>query len=478
MIKSSKRFALFFIGLIASSATFFSCTNVDKTLGLEFIPDDEKMNFNIDTIYPDAFTVTIDSLHTYSPGSLMVGTHYDPMFGQTIAGAAFQILPDSDSVKFGTSPVYKSLTMEMVMSAGSIGDATSGQTLHVYALKERIYYDSAYYACTPIKTMIESAPIATVTYSGEDTLKIELGSTFAQKLLAATEADMIFDQDTVYKSKFFDYVKGFYIAADNSNGVNRMNYFSPYVGLTLTYSNSEVSDTTCVYSSLYTYDSYYGTAYYFAQFNTIEHDYNLASPSERIQHLNDTTAAGLDSVLYAQGFFGVTPYVKIKAQKMKDWLQKINLDASQVAIIRAELIMEAEDNFSGFDLSKYPDALGAMTRLNPLVSYSYYYGATTYVAGCLTSFYYSLSTFDGSLNKSHKKYSFNITHEVADQLRRGTDVEFYLSPYTDVSSSGSAQYNTLLYNLGVKQYGEYKAVMKGPKHSNPLKLVITYAIPQ
>lgn len=477
MIKLTKRLTLLFFSLMAGSVVFFSCTNVDKTLGLEFVPDDELREFATSTIYPDAFTRVADSMYTHSPGGLMVGSHFDPIFGETVAGAAFQMLPVYDSTSFGENPVYKSLILKLAMMGSPIGDEASSQILHVYELKERIYYDSVYYASTPIKTIIKDTPIATATYNGEDTLKIELGSAFAQKLFDASGEVMIYNEDTVANSKFFDYVKGFYIVADNSNGTNRMNFFNPYVNLTLTYSNDEVSDTTCIYSTYQSYDYYSDTYYYFAQFNTVKHDYSLATdPSVKIteSEIKDTTETVLGKYLYMQGLFGATPYVKITNQKLQEWLDSEGLDASQVALIRAELIVEAEDNFSTFDIAKYPNALGGMTLLNPLLAYSYYYG-TIYASGCLASFYYSPSTFDGTFNKGYKKYSFNITHEVADQLRNGKDLKFYLTPYT--SNGGSASSSTLIHYTSPSQYQDYRAVMKGPKHDEPLKLVLTYALP-
>lgn len=481
MNKSAKRLALLFFSLLASSAIFFSCTDVDNTLGLELIPDDEQRDFKIDTLYPEAYTMTIDSVYTSMATTFMIGSYYDPMFGQVVSGSVFQIMPAYDSLDFGTNPTYESLILRLVLNSAPIGDENIAQKISVYELTERIYYDSAYYACTPIKTMIEeSKPIASVMYNGEDTLNVELGPVFANKLLHASKDVMAYNQDTVYNSPFFDYVKGLYVVAEPIVGGGRMNFFNPTASVYLTYSNVDSANITSMYDNIYSYD-YNEGVYYYSQFNAVERDSASANPAEAMpfNKLNDTTATGLDDKLYLQGFYGATPYIKISSDTLKKWLQDINLDASQAAIIRAELVMEAEDGFSGFDITKYPNALGAMTRLNPLTSYSYYYG-NMYVAGCLSSFYYALSQFDGNLNKTHKKYSFNITHEVINQLRDNTDLKFYLAPYTDNTSknnSASASYNTLLYSLGPSQNKAYKAVFKGPKHSEPLKLIISYAIP-
>ncbi|MDR0661622.1 MAG: DUF4270 domain-containing protein [Prevotellaceae bacterium] len=487
MIKLTKRFAVLFFSLMASSVIFFSCTNVDKTLGLEFIPDDEKREFKIDTITVDAYTVGMDSVYTHSPNVLMVGDHKDPIFGLSTAGATFQFLPRYSAVKFGDNPVYKSLTLQMVMSRGPVGNPSSPQTISVYELKDRIYIDSGYYVATPIEEMINNTPLATYTYNGEDTLKIELGSDLGGRLANATENVMAHDTDSIKNSAFFDYVKGLYVVASSASGNERMNFFNSEVTITLalTYDNDDGSstDTTCIYTSLDYYDYYNSVAYYHAMFNTIEHDYDQADPSLKILHvLNHPSEIDehtpLDSVVYAQGFFGATPYVKITKEKIKEWLEDpdVNIDdPSQVALVRAELVMELED-FSGFDISKYPAALGGMTLLNHLFTYNYYYGVL-YSSGCLNSFYYSNGLFDGKLNRSHRKYSFNITNEIQESIRKDEDLEFYLTPYT--SNEQSSQYSQLIYYIAPSQYGEYKAVMGGTTHSaKPFKLVLTYAIPE
>lgn len=480
MIKLTKHFTLLIFGLMASSTIFFSCTDVDKTLGLGFIPDEEKRDFKVDTIYPDAYTVSIGNTYTHaSPYSLVVGNLYDPMFGLTTAGCVFQIFPVKDSVKFDKSTPVSELTLKMVVNREPIGNATSSQTISIYELKDRIYIDSGYYANTPIRNMIDSNPIATYTYSGEDTIKIDLrGTDFAKKLTEASESAMIKDRDSIKKSQFFDYVKGLYIVSDSPSGNERMNFIDPEAYLTLIYGNA--SKDTLIYRTLYTYD-YNNNRVFWTQFNTVEHDYSKANPAQKMNHLNDTIpTAQLDSVVYLQGFFGATPYIKVPSKKLNNWLQKIKLDKSQVAIIRAELIMEVEDNFNGFDLSKYPSRLGGMILLNHLFTYSPYYG-TLYDSGALTTFYYSPGLFDGLLNGSHKKYSFNITHEILDLLHNGkneNDLEFYLTTFTSNGKESSASSKQLIYSIAPSQYKDYKAVMRGSKHSKPLKLVITYAIPQ
>ncbi len=477
MNKSTKRLALLFFSLMASSVAFFSCTDVDNTLGLELIPDNETRDFKTYTLYPDAYTVTGDSINTSTASTFMIGTYYDPMFGEVVSGSAFQLLPYIDSMDFGAEPTYESLTLQLVVNNIPLGDENIAQKITVYELTERLHYNSTYKAGTPIKNMIDSLhPIASTIYNGEDTLKIELGPAFANKLLTAKEGVMAHNNDTLYNSPFFDYMKGLYVVAEPVAGeTGRMNYFSPEANLYLTYSNIDSTNITRIYDNIYTYD-YNNNVFYFSMFNAVKRDYGKADPSLRIHHLNDTTATGngLDSVLYLQGFFGAMPYIKISSQKLEKWLDSLQLDASQVSIIRAELVMELDDEFNGFDITKYPKQLGGMTRLNPLTAYNAYYGSM-YVAGCLNTFYYALSSFDGRLNTTHKKYSFNITHEIIDQLKKGTDLAFYLAPYA--SNSGETSYNTLLHYLDPPQNQPYKAVMRGTKHSKPLKLVISYAIP-
>ena len=479
MNKLTKRLALFFLSLIAGSVTFFSCTDVDKTLGMGLVPDDERREFKVDTIFPKAYTLVMDTIYTSSTRTFMVGSYYDPMFGVVNSGSAFQVLPAYDSMSFGTNPTYESCIMRLTLNKGPVGDENIAQKISVYELTERIYYDSLYYANTSTSSMIGGTPIATTTYSGEDTLNIELGPAFANRILNAPMDKMAYNRDTIFNSPFFDYIKGFYVTVEPVTGgaTGRMNFFNAEANVYLTYSNIDSANLTSLLDNVasYDYNNSGAVASYHAQFNAIEHDYSKATSPDAIpaHKLRDTTAAGLDNLLYLQGLFGAIPYIKVEANSLESWLQNINLTPSQAAIIRAELIVELEEH-SNFDITQYPSLLGAFTRLNLLTSYNYYYGQYLYVAGCLSSFYYGLSSFDGRLNATHKRYSFNITHEITERLRNNTDLEFYLAPYA--SSDGDASYNALLHFIKPSQNYAYKAVMKGPTHpTNPPMLVITYA---
>ncbi len=448
------------VSVFAASAFLFSCTDVDKTLGVNFIPSDEIRSIKIDTIYPDAYTISLDSLSTVNSGLILLGTDYDDIFGSTVAGSAFQMLPVYDTVKFGNSPSLTSLVLTMPVSTMT-GDEAVAQTITVYELSERLYIDSSYYPVTPVMTMVNATPVGSVTYNGNgEDIKITLDPSLGNRLLNATD-EIMTRADTVTKSPFYDFFKGLYVVAQPVGGSHRMNYVNAgATQLTLTYSNSKATDTTCVYMTDMVMAS---GAYASVQFNTIQHDYTQANPALRINHMNDTTASAvLDSVVYLQGLYGAAPYIKLKQKMITDWIAKKGLDPKQVAVSRAELVLELED-FSGQDITKYPASLAPPTSWYP-----YWVGSSFF--NWLPSFS-GISYYDGTLNRSLKKYSFNLTYEVNRMLQSNTEWKFWLSSYAKTTS-----YTTTMYNIS--QYVAYRGVMRGAKHSKPLKLIVTYTEPK
>lgn len=461
MTNIAKQLTCLLCSVIATAMFLLSCTDVDKQLGTGMIPNDQQQKIMIDTIYPDAFTVTLDSMYTKG-SALMVGSTADPVFGLTSVGLAFQLLPTKDTVSFGSSPTPTSLKLQLVLNNTPIGSKTAPQTIEVYELKERIYYDSAYYCSTPIATMIESVPVVTHTYNGEDTLTINLGATLATKLLNAPAEAMM--RDTATKAKFFDYFKGFYIVGNSASGSERINHFTASPKMTLTYSNTEKTDTTCVYQLLS------GTTH----FTVFNHDYTQANPAMQINHLNDTTATGIDSVIYLQGLYGAAPYINIRAKLLNDWLQAKGLAVSQAAVIRAELVMEVED-VGGYNIASYPNEVGGITLQNPIVAFNIAYNSSVHIDGCLPSLYQSKTIFDGSLNRTKRTYSCNITQDVISQLQSNKDLKFYLIPYSE-QTLGSYPNQRIIYTSPTQQK-LYNAFFKGPSNSRPLKLIITYSQP-
>lgn len=445
---------------VASLLFFTSCTEVDKTLGADMIPTGEQQDLVVDTIYPYAFTVTLDSVATGHTGIALIGSTYSPMFGLSEYSTATQLLPFYDSVKFGTNPVCDSLVLELILYRKK-GNESARQTIKVYELKKRLYADSTYYASTdPADFYDPTALLGATIYGGEDTLRIRLDKSYGTRLLSTPESAMIKAGDTL--ATFKDMFKGVYLVSENSlRGSERLNEFNAAALMKLHYSNAEKQDTVCYY---YVDVPGLSSSTYIAspRFNAIKHRYDEANPLLKVNHLNDTVpSTGLDSVVYIQGQYGATPYINIAYSTLSEWMAKKQLKAEDVVIARAELVVEMQ-NFSDFDIKNYPDSLGAFTLQN-----------TYYNIGCLASFYNS-ALFNGTKNATLKKYSMNITRDIHYGIRKKRDTKFYLSPYS-ISGSGQS-YDPYQYYL--KQSDPLCAVLKGTKNSKPIKLIISYSKPR
>jgi hypothetical protein len=197
--------------------SFSSCTDVDKSIGIGMVPDDELVALITDTLYPSVYNVTFDSVMARDLQYNSFGSYFDPIFGTTTAGLAFQVYPAYDSIDFGTAHTVDSVILQMTI-ANRTGDDSYNQTLQVYELDKRLYYDSVYYSVTPVNTIVNPTLIGTHSYTRtpidrwdtSDTVRIHLNNSLGDKLLAAPSEAMVYDSIHL----FYNYFKGLYITSD------------------------------------------------------------------------------------------------------------------------------------------------------------------------------------------------------------------------------------------------------------------------
>ena len=71
---------------------FFSCKE-DSTIGLEFIPEGDRIDVQVDTTRFIVRTLKNDSVVISNVSKFLLGSYTDPDFGQTGASFAAQFLP-------------------------------------------------------------------------------------------------------------------------------------------------------------------------------------------------------------------------------------------------------------------------------------------------------------------------------------------------------------------------------------------------
>jgi len=455
--------------------SFSSCTNVDKTIGVGMIPDESLVTLVTDTIYPSLYNVTLDSVMVKDLQYNSFGSYFDPILGTVTAGMAFQFYPAYDSIDFGTTHIIDSIVLQMNIDSRT-GEDSYNQTLQVYELSELLYIDSVYYTCMPANTVINSTPIATHQYMRtpkdrwdvSDTVRIRLANSFGDRLLAAPLETMLYDSIHL----FYEYFKGLYITSDvvapgTTGRMNRVPLSTSDIRLLIHYKRDGV-DTTCTY---YHYLSN-GTL----SLTLVEHDYTTATHPLKVNtaSLNDTArTTSLDSTLYIQGLFGITPMMKIRHADIQNWLTAKNLNAKDLTISRVMFEVDIE-RFAGYELEKLATPMGLFYK-----SYERYSDDAEMYPHISSINELNSTMFGGTLNTSWYKYPMKITYDFTSLIKNfdaAKSAVMYLAPYTQLA--GTSYYGQTIYSYIAEQSYLFQTLIKGSSSSQPPRLIISYAKPK
>ena len=433
------------IGVVAL-CSLHACIEVDKTLGLDYVPDDQRLQVDFKEFTIPVFTAAIDSVCTSNTSAGTIGYTVNDPFGLFYSGAVFRITPYSGSFTYPEGAVLDSIILSIPISnkviAGNQGKMP--QTLYLYQLTRDLESNTyTYYYNNSLKTT-DYDPIAIAgpyEYKGEDTLKIHLTPEYAQALMNATAEEM--GNDTLFLQKF----KGLYLAADTTDipvGLQggRIAYFNhSSIWLTAYYHKSATDDSTryCLY--------YINNDY--ANFNVFIH--NSA-------HLATNLPS---SKVYFEGLAGVKPYINFNSIKdtIQQLLTTLNADPSRLLINRLEIKVDVV--YPDYSLDNYP----ALTTL------AYKVDTAAYRFNFLTDTY--LNSFGGTLNRSVQQYSYDITYfaqglftphlyDNSDEARH-----LYIFPYYTYYDS----YYGMTYR-GLERTTYSFGVLKGPN----IKVKLSYTL--
>jgi hypothetical protein len=285
----------------------------------------------------------------------------------------------------------------------------------------------------PVDDWYTPTLIKSVVYNGDSTLKFVLDTTMARRFLNADLDSATVANDTL----FTKYFKGFYVTCEDIVGNDGVMYFLDYSSnrtrLKLCYHNP---DTLGIKAYPFTIKTSYSI-----RFNHFIHDYDLADPAYKIQHLDDTTTR--DSVFYIESIGGVRGLIKLDG--IEQWAQKM-----PIAIHRAEMRLELED---------YPSAVSK----DSLLSYLYYYvedndDGFVYTEDQKVALATSAAIY-AKYSKVKKYYTINLTKHLQALLTGDvTKKSLYILPH--VNSSVTAG----------------RAVLKSGSNRNRIKVVITYSM--
>ncbi len=394
--------------------SILGCKKESNTIGLGVHPPEDKINVNFsDTTTLSVFTVCDDSVSSSNLSLNLLGSYIDPIFGDSKAEFLTHIRLSSINFDFGDNPDPDSIVLYLAYQ-NYYGNASIEQEIKVYKLTQDIDKDSVYYSNLNINSYYNSSDeLAYINYYPDDSIiAITLSNTLAEELLDDVNSDIFTDDD-----KFVDFFKGLYI----KTGQVPIDAAVVYYNLL-----SSESKMTLYYNDTLSYDFVIDNEC--ARINLFYHNYSSTNI--------DTTGTKDDSVVYVQSMGGVK--AKIKFPYINNWS-----DSGAISINKAELVIKVEDNTTN-DYAP-PTKLLLTEIINQEGEID-----------LLDDQYVGEDYFDGSYDSESNTYKFNIARHIQQLIDGKEDFGLYLFPADNRVSAN-------------------RAILTSGKHSNKMKLLITYS---
>lgn len=442
--------------------TLPACTEVDDTLGQNFLPKDQEMGFGSSKVSGiNSYLAKSDSIVSSRLGRFMLGRMTSDRMGKMSAGAVLQFTPaesngTSKTNPYGTNPVIDSA--DLFLQVESIfGDPSVEQKFYVYRFEPDvpIRYDSVYYGSTydADRAIDRSKPLFSFTMKDEvkggvfKSLTVEdAGHAFLRELVALDPA--VYElPDTIFRQKF----QGFYIAPSNDpaeapdNGA--IYNISPltYTYTSYTWTDMETSHTDMTFFAVYVHNDETAAAAKEASAEkgeTVEEEgvyvtYSFDDTDELVAYPNtsiviighDYTGSEVDPAIFidpydfdpksatasdpffVQGFIGVSSYLHFSdefvnhLQTLRNYDDgEIKIDDGALVVNKAVLRIYLEDGSDIDILDNAPRRLGmyySYKGTNPENIPDYMYIEEAY--------YDYTSAYGGQLNRALGCYEMDIS---------------------------------------------------------------------
>ena len=222
------------------SLVLLSCTD-PNLIGLEIQPESDQIvistNSHEGVFFAGLSSIKEDSVRSDENSLNLLGSLYDPVFGESKSSFSTQLLLSESAIDFGDNPVLVSAELSLTY-AGYYGDSTQQMEIEVAKLDQRIYVDSVYYSnnipeATDLIATHSFYPYASDPDTlGKYTLKLNLDN-LGQEILNASSEDLIDN------NSFIEYLKGIQIRTTSIGGsIIYFNLKDVDSKLTITYNDS------------------------------------------------------------------------------------------------------------------------------------------------------------------------------------------------------------------------------------------------
>ena len=427
-----------------AALTFSGCTEVDDSLGSEFIPNDQQMKIGFRSLKPCVRTslYRTDSIRTSNLKAGLLGSTLSDTFGLRTAGFYTQYTwgycPDSTD-GFGNRAIFDSIQLGFLISSCG-GDTTAVRTYEVYEVVKDGFLaenpDTLFYGTFDMTPYLSAEPLFTFEFpnqaKGVYTTSTAVtmqptasGLDFIERLMLKKGAYAGNDMKGFYDAAdWVKHFKGVYIkpresAASKESGIYQLDLSQS--GMILYGRNRDevdpslIRDTT---TSLYYF--YDGTAAAGkASINTIEHDYAQSLLAGK--HFEEKDAErSLTETCYVEGMAGVVTEIKITEEFFRQVEDILNTERDEVGAAYSSLavnqarmaVYDSEGDYVWenvhpseemiWRMDTYMPRLGLYTsykKLAAIADYDYVYEKTYQVS----------LPYGGYLNRSRGCYAMNVT---------------------------------------------------------------------
>jgi hypothetical protein len=439
---SHKIFNHFPLTIIILIAFFISsCEEGPTEIGRGILPEGDFVTIKgTDTLSVRSYTMYDDSIRTDSPGIAYLGQIYDPYFGTTNAEFVTQLrlLPAWDDLPFTIDSVK--LILHLLTARG--GGSDESTTLKLSEISRQIYTDSAYYSNKQVPLTgyeVDDIRIPVLRTDTINDIEIKLPVEFGNYLTRDTS--QLFHSNT--KPDFRSFFKGLYFRLSSGSDPLMVSLY-----LAQPDANSTDHSGSQNYIALYMHDDA-GVLkeFYFvidavnknAAYSRFSHDFNTATPGNRIIHINDNYR---DTLAYLQYLNGVYTRISLPG------LESLKNDPSfmeKVGVNKAKLTFPIYFDGNIYKPSTIPSQL--------LLRYKTKSGSKYVVPDYSIDTYHSF--FDGTPDTVANVYNFNIA----------TFVQGYLDDAT-----GNVKPELEIFQVA----GTSNVILKANNSKTPAKFVFTY----
>ncbi|HOU95224.1 MAG TPA: DUF4270 family protein [Bacteroidales bacterium] len=423
---------IIFIFLISLS----SCSEKAIIAGIELLPDSDFFKISsTDTINVESFTEYRDSVPAMNKTYSYLGGLYDPYFGSVSSDFVAQLRLTEKWPSGGVSFTVDSVQLYIHIE-GAKGQIGIDQTISLYEISEKLSSDSIYYSTRDphIINDLGTYPLPVIEKDTIQDLIINLPASLGEYLTRDTTRLIQGNIENDFRSFF----KGIYVTVSESisqegKGIisggprllilsfDRDSYYIPFV-ITVFYHTALTSNLS--YSFIINNNS--------VRYNRYYHDFSTAQPEKRIKHINDGYK---DTLSYLQSFYGV--YTKIRFPGLSSFR-----DSMPVSVNKARITIPVYIDGDIYQSSSIPSFIFLVYKNSE---------GYTYI---VPDYYMSTKFYNGSLNTTTLKFTFNIA----------SFTQYYLE--------GKIPEPELTLSLSDVEYRNI--ILKANNNFSPVKFEITY----